>query len=86
MKKPQHAVTDHAVIRYLERVRGVDIEALRRRIGRKVDLALELEASAAVADGFCYRIVNGKVVSVSRQHSPPAGHGKSKARKGHADG
>lgn len=30
-------VTDHAVLRYLERAWGVDVEGLRRRIARRMD-------------------------------------------------
>lgn len=37
MKKSIVHVSDHALIRYLERVHGVDMETLRRRIGRHVD-------------------------------------------------
>ena len=34
MKKSIHPVSDHAVLRYLERVHGVDVEAVRREVDR----------------------------------------------------
>ena len=34
IKKPRVQVTDHAVIRYLERALGMDVETIRREIGR----------------------------------------------------
>jgi len=39
VKKPLAHVTDHAVLRYLERVKGVDIDAVRDELGRVVDRA-----------------------------------------------
>lgn len=40
MKKPVVHITDHALVRYLERVLLVDVESLRRRIGREIDARL----------------------------------------------
>lgn len=40
MKKPVVRITDHALVRYLERVWLVDVEGLRRRIGREIDARL----------------------------------------------
>lgn len=78
MKKPLHTVTDHAVIRYLERVEGVDIDAVRRVIGHKVDTALELGACAALVGGFRYVIAGGRVVTVHPQHLPDKRFGNGK--------
>lgn len=77
MKKSLHPVTDHAVIRYLERVEGMDIEAVRRRIGRKVDRAVELGATGAVVDGVVYRMREGVVITVAPRCLPNkrGGHG-----------
>ena len=52
MKKPLHHVTDHAVIRYLELVEGVDIEAIRREIGRVADRGIEAGANGVISAGF----------------------------------
>ena len=79
MKHPRTHVTDHAVLRYLERVEGIDIEAVRRRIGhavdRTVDRAAGMGACGAVIDGWCYRLEPGEkgpvVVTVRRAGSGP---------------
>ncbi|TDE40947.1 hypothetical protein [Antarcticimicrobium sediminis] len=78
MKKPRHHITDHAVVRYLERVKGVDIDALRSQIGRKVDLAIEMGANGAVSGGFVYRIEAGRVVTVVQHSQPERKTGRSK--------
>ncbi|MGH1416878.1 MAG: hypothetical protein ACRBB0_25565 [Pelagimonas sp.] len=41
MKKSRHTISDRALLRYLERAKGVDVEALRRELGRRVDSAVE---------------------------------------------
>lgn len=64
MKKSLIRVSDHAVIRYLERGLFIDVEGLRRRIGRRADRAAEAGASAIVIDGLRYRIVDGCLVTV----------------------
>lgn len=62
MKKSIVHVTDHAVLRYLERVHGVDMEGLRRRIGRRVDRGVMFGAGRVKIDGvvFC---LSGKTVT-----------------------
>ena len=74
MKRPRTHVTDHAVLRYLERVAGMDIEALRRRIGHAVEGAIEHEAAGVVIDGFTYMVrqteVGPLVVTIQRQKRP----------------
>lgn len=71
MKKPLHPVSDHAVVRYLERVEGMDIERIRREIGRKVDFAVQHGASGAVVGGFVYRLSpGGTVTTVAPQNLP----------------
>lgn len=58
-------VTDHAVLRYLERVKGFDIEAVRREIA-----ALCREAGGArsmTRDGVRYEFGNaGQVITMHR--------------------
>ena len=54
MKRPRTAVSDHAIVRYLERVEGFDIAALRQTIARRVDYAASLGATAVIIDGFRY--------------------------------
>lgn len=85
MKKPLTPVTDHAVICYLERVMGMDIEAIRREIGRRVDLAQDHPgATGVVVDGFSYKIRKGSVVTVLECNRPDIRCGRQ--RRERADG
>lgn len=70
MKHRRHLVTDHAVIRYLERVKGVDIDVVRAEISELVETARDLGASGAVVAGWSYKIKDGNVVTVRAAHSP----------------
>lgn len=63
MKKPIAIVTDHAVLRYLERVQGVDVESARLELGFMVDDAVRQGALATVADGIRYVLVDGRLVT-----------------------
>ena len=67
MKKPLTRITDHAVVRYLERVCELDIEALRHELARQVDPAMRAGACAVVIDGFVYRLANGALVTIVRK-------------------
>lgn len=49
-------VSDHAVLRYLERVGGFEIDALRAQIAERVDAAAQIGATAVVIDGFHFVI------------------------------
>ena len=67
MKKPKFHVTDHALVRYLQHVHGVDIETLRRRVGRNLQIELPDELPdpcGVVVAGIEYRIADGKVVTL----------------------
>ena len=70
MKKSRVTVSDHAVLRYLERALGIDAEAVRRQIGKKVDAVMMEGASGVVMDGITFRIVNGVVVTVMHRSRP----------------
>ena len=69
MKKPRHHVTDHALLRFMERAQGFDIEAIRRDLGRRIDAACAgHEGHCGVTiDGFTFRIVDDRVVTVYDQ-------------------
>ena len=56
MKKPRVRVSDHAVLRYLERAGGFDIERLRREIGHRVEAAVAAGASGIQIGGVNFRI------------------------------
>lgn len=65
MKKPVVHITDHALVRYLERVLLVDVEGLRRRIGREIDgrLIEELGTPSGVSvNGVTFKL-QGKSVT-----------------------
>lgn len=64
MKKSRVTVSDHAVLRHLERVLGIDVESCRRHIGHKVDKVMIEGACGVVIDGFHYRISGGVVTTV----------------------
>jgi hypothetical protein len=72
MKRPsatgQVQVSDHAVLRYLERVGGFDIDGLRAAIAARVRDAADAGATAVLIDGcsFCLsRGPEGPVVSTT---------------------
>lgn len=65
MKKPIVHITDHALVRYLERVLLVDVEGLRRRIGREIDgrLIEELgDPSGVSVNGVTFTLKGKSVV------------------------
>ena len=73
MKKrpaPLVHVTDHAIVRYLERVENHDVDLVRKVIRRRVERAFEaataigLETCAVVTGEAIYRIEDGCVVTV----------------------
>lgn len=57
-------VTDHAVLRWLERFAHVDVEAIRRRIHQEVRPALNKGATSLTINGTDYRMKNGVVVTL----------------------
>lgn len=57
-------VTDHAILRYCERLYGVDFDPFRASILKTVEQAAKAGASSVYADGFTYVIQNGSVITV----------------------
>lgn len=57
-------VTDHAVLRWLERVEGLDIAALRASIGRSGAVGAEHGATFVVVPGAKLVVADGRVVTV----------------------
>lgn len=66
-------VTDHAVLRFVERVLGVDVEAIRRHLANPaVDRATEFGASTVIlADGTRLKLRDGAVVTVLPKRRVP---------------
>lgn len=57
------AVSDHAVLRFLERECGLDIEGLRRTIGEITALGAAAGAPVVKLDGIRFVLVEGRVVT-----------------------
>lgn len=73
--KPTSAIpgiTDHAVIRYLERVKGIDIEATRREIAAIVRQGVGLGAQSVILGGMRYRLEGPHVVTVVKKREGSA--------------
>lgn len=58
------AVTDHAVVRYLERALGLDVEAVRTEIARAVKRGIAEGASGVRVGGLWFRLEGAVVVTV----------------------
>ena len=58
-------ITDHAVLRYLERVKGLDVETARRDIAKTMEVAEGHDtASGVTSNGFRYVIYDGALVTI----------------------
>ena len=58
-------VTDHALLRYLERVMGLDMEACRDHIVTpEIRDAVRIGAASIYQNGFTYIIEEGAIVTV----------------------
>lgn len=68
---PAPVVTDHAMVRYLERVVGIDVEAHRREVEALVADAVAQGARGLVHDGLRYCINDFHVTTVVPVKSDP---------------
>ena len=58
-------ITDHAVLRYLERVKGFDMNAVRREILTPgIVAALRGGATAVMIGGVRFQVSDGKIITV----------------------
>ena len=57
-RRPLH-VSDHAVLRYLERVGGFEIDTLRAEIARRVGKLYAPGATNVIIEGFRYVVEQG---------------------------
>lgn len=63
-------VTDHAVLRYLQRHQGIDVEAIRKRLlSPTVITAMDFGASRVKTSEGNLRIVNRTVVTFTKRNS-----------------
>ena len=79
MKRP--AVTDHAVIRYLERARGMDIDRVRAEIAELCRRGLDQGACGVKVEGLEFRIEDGVVVTCQHPTHPDKRTGKPRRRR-----
>lgn len=69
MSRRRITVTDHAVLRYLERVQGMDIRAVRREIADRCDVAADHPGVTAVlSSGHRFILRGGAIVTVTGLH------------------
>ncbi|MDX8354334.1 hypothetical protein [Cognatiyoonia sp. IB215182] len=79
MKRSRINITDHAILRYIERVMEIDVDAVRSSIAATIAVADEHPTCIAVTkDGFRYVLVGDTLVTI-RRITRAAGH-KSKAK------
>lgn len=57
-------VTDHALVRWLDRAQGIDMEWFREYLADQVRDAVKVGASSVTIDGVSFRINNGRLVTV----------------------
>jgi len=57
MKKSRVRVSDHALVRYMQRFKGIDCEKARRELGQRLDAAYVEGACGIVIEGFSVRVV-----------------------------
>lgn len=81
MKKHLVQVTDHALIRYIERVLGHDLDDIRDEIATRVERAAEIGAEAVIVDGFRFVVDNKKVVTVHPANEPCIRTGRVKDKR-----
>lgn len=69
MKTPR--VTDHAILRYLERAKGVDVEAVRRHIEEICAGPMVAGATSVRAEGVKFCFAGAAVVTVTPSSQIP---------------
>lgn len=81
MKKPVVTVSDHALVRYIERVLDIDVETLRREIGRRIDRVVVDGACGVTIDGYTYRLIDGTVTTVLETSRPDPRLGRQRRER-----
>lgn len=72
MKRIPIKVTDHAVLRYLQRVKGIDIDAVKTEMALLVYGAeTHPSCSGVICEGFRYAINHGTVITVTKVKLQP---------------
>lgn len=68
---PAPQVSDHCVLRWLERRYGLDVEGERRKIDRLTDNAVRAGATLVKVEGVQFIIRGGRVVTTLENWMPP---------------
>ena len=63
-------ITDHAVLRYMQRAMGLNVEIVREHIASLCAGPAAFGATAVRAEGVRFEIVNGAVVTVVEDYGP----------------
>lgn len=58
------SITDHALLRWLERVHGIDIDFFRQALLDETRDYIEIGATAVRKDGVTYIFKNGRLITV----------------------
>jgi hypothetical protein len=75
-------VSDHAVLRFLQRVQGIDIEKVRQHIATTCAPAIAAGAVTLKADGAQYCFRNGAVITVRHASVHPCRTRRDMCAKG----
>lgn len=80
-KRLQVSVTDHAVLRYLERVKGFDVEAVRRHIVDMCDGPAAVGAVVVNAEGVKFEIRGNVVVTITPKGQVPCATSQKQSKE-----
>ena len=82
MSKHDHIhVTDHAVVRYLERVHFVNVSAIRRRIKKAVYSAVKHGSNGIIKDGITYKLKGRTVTTILSNENRKRRHLRRKIKR-----
>lgn len=74
-------VTDHAVLRYLERAMGLNIDIVRQHILAICGGAAAFGAISVRAEGLRFEIRDGKICTVTPDHLMPSRTSQGNSRR-----
>ena len=69
-------VTDHAVLRFIERIHGIDTDAIRLIIANRCEAGVRYGASAVVSDGARFILRGDTIVTCYPRHWLPYFRGR----------
>jgi hypothetical protein len=69
---PEPRLSDHALLRYLERVKGVDVQAARREIMTpSIITAIKAMATTVTVNGARFLVKDGAIVTIMEAEKKP---------------